>query len=256
MSIYSPTNSPEQNLNLLAQNSYPGRILVVGFAGGVAVQAYALMGRSPGSRNRVLIKEDGIIGTQIHDPALPVGDPKLTIYDAMRQVGDVHIVSNGSQTDTITQYLRSGKTVAQALEVVEHEPDAPNHTPRITGFYDSDPDDFQPNFGISVISKDPSKEGSIRKLYTDTSAEMQDILSDNNVGLAVHTYKGNGDPLPSFDELPFTLPVEDDAYDMAWQLWENLDRENRVSVVAKTIALDGTVNFYKINRHDLEMLAQ
>jgi len=169
----------------------------------------------------------------------------------MRQVGDVHIVSNGDQTDTLTKYLRSGKTIAQALEVIEHEPDAPNFTPRITGFLDEDQDDHsQPAFGISVISKNPDGEGSVRRLYTDLSTEIVERISGGNVGLAVHTYEGDGNPLPSFNEPPFTLAMEEDAYDMAWQLWENLNRENRVAVVAKTIALDGTVDFHRINRHD------
>lgn len=249
MAVYSPTNSPEQNLSLLAENPYPGRLLIVGFAGEVSIQAYAVEGRSEGSRNRVLTKEEGIVGTEIADTSLPVGDPELTIYDAMRTVGDLHIVSNGNQTDRVVRYLRSGKTFAEAMEATDYEPDAPNFTPRVSGFHHFDPDEGQPSFGLSVISKDPHSEDSIRRLYTDQSPELQPTLDADAIGYCVHTYEGDGNPLPSFDQPPFTVPVEASAEAMAGMLWEHLDRENRVAVVAKAISLSGAVNFAIINRH-------
>src|ERR1700722_19455710 len=115
MPIYSSENTPEENLAILAENSYPGRLLIIGFSGDIAVQAYAIEGRSDDSRNRVLIEENDIISTEIFDTTKPVGDPELTIYDAMRQVGNMHVVSNGNQTDRVARYLRSGKSFADAM---------------------------------------------------------------------------------------------------------------------------------------------
>jgi hypothetical protein len=253
MATYSPTNTPEQNLSLLANNPYPGRLLVVGFAGEAAVLAYAVQGRSEGSRNRRLIVQDNIAGTEIADTSLPVGDPELTIYDAMRRVYDVEIVSNGNQTDRVVRYLRSGKTIAQALEATDHEPDKPNFTPRITGFIDGDPDDGEPFIGISVISKNPKGEGSLRRLYTSQSKLEHAIGLDPdgaNVGWSVHTYQGEGDPLPSFDEPPFKIPVYAEAKDMAEMLWENMDRSNRVAVVAKTVTALGLTSFHVIDNNE------
>lgn len=251
MALYNAENSPEQNLAILAENPYPGRLLVVGFAAGNAMMAYAVEGRSPGSRNRRLTQQDNVVSTEVADTSLPVGDPELTIYDAMRRVGDVHIVSNGNQTDTVARYLRTEKQVADALSVTEHEPDAPNYTPRITGFHHFYAPDGWPYFGLSVIGRDPSG-GSVRKLYTDLSPEI--ILEEgaDSVGYAVHTYQGDSDPLIAFDEPPFRIPVLSSAEEMAGMLWESLDPENRVSVVAQTIKFDTgalSMDFSIINRH-------
>lgn len=188
------------------------------------------------------------------DPSLPVGDPELTIYDAMRRVGDVHVVTNGNQTDRIIRYIRAGKTFADAMYATTYEPDEPNYTPRISGFHHFDPDEGQPYFGISVISRGHDGRYGFRpyrKLYTDQSPELDfDPLDVEEMGFAVHTYKGNGDPLPSFGELPFRVPVVGSAEEMAGMLWENLDRDNRVAVAAKTFTPEGTVDIRIINRHE------
>jgi IMP cyclohydrolase len=250
MAIYSPTNSPEQNLAVLNQTEYPGRLLVVGFAARTSILAYAVEGRSEGSRNRRLVVQDNVVSTEIVDPSLSVGDPELTIYDAMRRVDDIEIVSNGNQTDRVIRYVRSGMTFADAMEATDHEPDKPNFTPRITGFHHSDADDGEPYFGISVVSKNPDGEGSVHKLYTDQSPEITLDDGSESVGYAVHTYQGDGTPLPSFDEPPFKIPVLEGARDMAELLWENLNRENRVAVAVKTINDSGVISYYIKNQSD------
>lgn len=244
---------PEGNLEVLAANPYPGRLLVAGFAGETIVQAYAVEGRSEPSQNRILVEQDNIVSTEVFDKTQSVGDRALTIYDAMRSIGGVHVVSNGDQTNTVAQYLRSGGSFAEAMDARDHEPDAPNFTPRISAYilgYD------RAHFGISVISRDPAAEDpkelvSQRRLYTADSLEI-DLTQAENVGYAVHTYArdpGDGQPLVSFDEAPFLVPVEPVAQDMAEVLWENLDPKNRVSVAAKTINPDGTIDIHIINRH-------
>jgi hypothetical protein len=254
MPIYDPEN-PQQNLEALAANPYPGRLLVIGLSedGDRIVQAYAIMGRSEGSQNRVFVLNDGIVSTEIADPTKPVGDPELTIYDAMRTVGDTHIVSNGNQTDRVAQYLRSARTFSEAMKATKREPDKPNHTSRITGFYQIDPDETEPSIGISVIRRNKNGHGSIRKLYTDQSPTQEPRLHlSEGFGFGVQTYEGDGNPLPPYTEPPFTIPVGGTAEGMATMLWENLDRTNRVAVVAKTIGLnDGEVEvkFSIINRH-------
>lgn len=249
MALYSPEHTvqaAQENLDILAANPYPGRLLVVGFSGQAAVQAYAIEGRSCGSRNRVFAQQDNIVSTEIADTLEDVGDPQLTIYDAMRQVGDVHVVSNGAQTNTVAQYLRSGRSFAEAMGVTEHEPDKPNYTPRITAFIDEGAGhDEYPRVGISVIRRNPETAESVRSFYTDNSPKIN--LSDG-VGYAVHTYRGDGNPLPSFNVPPFSIPVKSDATEMAEMLWNNLDLDNRVSVAAKTI-VEGVVDICIINQY-------
>jgi len=256
MPQYSESNTPEQNLELLANNPYPGRLLVVGFTPETQVLAYAVMGRSDGSRNRVLTLQDNVVGTEVADYSISAGDPELTIYDALRKVGDIEIVSNGNQTDRVVRYVRCGKTFMDAMGVTFYEPDDPNFTPRITGFHHSDADENEPFFGISVISKDPASADPVRKLYTNQTPELGFVNNGTDaVGYCVHTYNGDGDPLPSFDDLPFRIPVQETAFDMADMLWETLDSDNRVAVVAKYISLSGVVAVSIRNRHDSEFNA-
>jgi IMP cyclohydrolase len=244
MARYSWTNTPQENLALLASNSYPGRLLVVGWTSvGAAVLAYALTGRSDGSRNRRLVVADNVVSTEVVDTSLPVGDPELTVYDAMRRAGDVEVVSNGAHTDTIVRYLRCGRSFAEAMRSVTFEQDPPHFTPRIAGFCNVGPKrDGLPSFGLSVVGRNPLSNSVFPKVYTGAK-EIP------GVGSCVHTYQEDGDPLPSFSEWPLSLPVEDTAADMASMLWENLNEDNRVSVAAKVIALDGTASFAVINRH-------
>lgn len=244
--LYSPENKPHKNLEILAANPYPGRFIVIGKAGGVAVQAYAIMGRSEGSRNRVLVEQDGIVSTDVFDKSQPVGDPSLTIYEAVRQEGAVHIVSNGRQTTTAAEHLRDGKTFQDAMETHTYEPDDPNFTPRISGFIDTEADlHDRPAIGISIIRKIAVSNLPVRDLFTDY---FPDHNLGSGIGMAVHTYKGDGSPLPTFDEAPFRMPVEDTAEGMAQLLWDNLNEENRVAVAAKVIAPTGQ-DIFIINRH-------
>lgn len=246
MPVYQTTNSPEQNLSLLAANPYPGRLLIMGFAGsGVAVQVYAIGGRSEDSRNRVLLLEDNIISTASYDKSKLVSHPELTIYDGMRRSGAAHIASNGDQTATIIQYLRSGQSFEEAMNSRTYEPDAPNFTPRISGFIDAT-SGASSKFGLSLIRKAPDSPETIRMFYTENSPE---ICLEPGVGYGLHTYLGNDDPLPSFDEPPFRLPLLADPEAMAHLIWKHLNADTRVAIAAKTIAPDGQTDFFIINSH-------
>ena len=82
----------------IEQNSYPGRGLVLGRSSDAVawLQVYWIMGRSPNSRNRIFEAEGATLRTAPHDPAT-LRDPSLVIYEAMLELPDVHIVSNGDR---------------------------------------------------------------------------------------------------------------------------------------------------------------
>ena len=118
----------------LAENSYPGRGIVIGKSldGTKAVTAYVIMGRSSNSRNRVFVTEGEGIRTEAFDPS-KLEDPSLIIYAPVRVLGNKTIVTNGDQTDTIYDGMDKGLTFEQSLRCREFEPDGPNYTPRISG---------------------------------------------------------------------------------------------------------------------------
>ncbi len=152
MTIYKSGNSPEQNLAILAANPYPGRVLVMGFVDGIAVQAYAIGGRSPSSRNRVLVVEAGVVKTQLFDKSQAVAQPELILYESMVLNDSVHVVGNGDQTTTAIEYVSSGQSFETGMKSRTYEPDAPNFTPRISGFIDMNPAAGQAKFGLSRIN--------------------------------------------------------------------------------------------------------
>ncbi len=82
--------SNRQNLEqLLQNNSYPGRGIVIGkhADGQHAVIAYFIMGRSENSRNRVFVEDGEGIRTQAFDPA-KLTDPSLIIYHPVVGIGN------------------------------------------------------------------------------------------------------------------------------------------------------------------------
>ena len=85
---------------------YPGRIILSGFSkDGERVTAYAIMGRSENSRNRVFRLKDGVLETKAYDES-KVKDPSLIIYRAKVEIDGKIILTNGDQTDTILSCLK------------------------------------------------------------------------------------------------------------------------------------------------------
>ena len=113
--------------DLLSNNTYPGRGLIVGKTpdGTKSVAAYFIMGRSENSRNRIFVEKDESVYTEPFDPS-KVEDPSLIIYAAVRHYEQNLIVTNGDQTDTIYDGLKAGKSFDESLESRDFEPDGPN----------------------------------------------------------------------------------------------------------------------------------
>ncbi len=219
----------EKELNSLA---YHGRGIIIGKSadGKKAITAYFIMGRSENSRNRVFV-EDGLgIRTQAFDES-KMTDPHLIIYAPVRVLGNKTIVTNGDQTDTIYELMDKQMTFEQALRTREFEDDAPNYTPRISGIIRLEKDDF--NYAMSIL-KSADGDGSSCQRYTFA-------YSNPLPGKAkfIHTYKCDGNPLPSFEGEPKTLELPDCDIDCLTNLiWENLNKDNKVSLFVRYIDLE------------------
>ena len=101
--------------NHLAENVYPGRGIVIGRNHENSwIVIYWIMGRSSNSRNRIFRHENGILFTEAADPSL-VEDPELVIYNAIRDVDDRVVVTNGSQTDRICEGFMQGESFYDSL---------------------------------------------------------------------------------------------------------------------------------------------
>ena len=225
-----------QKLSLTQQlesNAYPGRGIVLGRSADnrYAIAAYFIMGRSENSRNRVFTETEDGIRTEAYDPSKMV-DPSLIIYHPVRKVGDDLIVTNGDQTDTIRDCLLEGRSFGQALHTREFEPDGPNYTPRISGMLCKDG-----SFRLSILkSADGDPSCCHRYFYTYDKPLAGE-------GRFIHTYMGDGNPLPSFEGEPERVILDaPSAEALAEQMWNALNPENKVSLFVRYIDLaDGSI---------------
>jgi hypothetical protein len=228
---------------LVEGNPYVGRGIVIGKSedGKSACIAYFIMGRSENSRNRVFVEDGEGIRTQAFDPS-KLTDPHLIIYAPVRVLGNKLIVTNGDQTDTIYELMDKQFTFEQALRTREFEDDAPNYTPRISGILRFDEDGF--NYAMSILKSANGNPDSCQR-YTFS---YNDPI--NGEGRFIHTYMGDGNPLPSFEGEPKLVGISGNIDEFTDMLWNNLNEDNKVSLFVRFVNLeDGSVETRIINKN-------
>ena len=227
----------------LKNNAYPGRGIVIGKSedGTKAVTAYFIMGRSENSRNRVFVTEGEGIRTQAFDPS-KLTDPSLIIYAPVRVLGNRTIVTNGDQTDTIYDGMDKELTFEQSLRCREFEPDGPNYTPRISGVMHIEGGKY--DYAMSIL-KSNNGDPSCCNRYTFTYDNPVD-----GEGHLIHTYKCDGNPLPSFEGEPKLVNILDDMDAYTKVLWNSLNEENKVSLFVRYIDIaTGTYETKIVNKN-------
>ncbi len=219
----------KEELNSL---SYHGRGIIIGKSadGKKAITAYFIMGRSVNSRNRVFVAEGDAMRTKAFDESKMV-DPHLIIYYPVRVLGNKTIVTNGDQTDTIYQLMDRQMTFEQALRTREFEDDKPNFTPRISGIIQRDGGEM--HYAMSILKSAEGDDSSCERFTYAYSTPL--------AGRAkfIHTYSGDGNPLPSFEGEPKTLLLPDMDIDSLTDLiWTNLNEDNKVSLFVRYIDIE------------------
>ncbi len=235
---------PDSNLEALRNNTYPGRGNVMGLAPDSSqyVQIYWIMGRSDNSRNRIFVRDGETVRTAPFDESR-VEDPSLIIYNCARVHNDVHIVTNGDQTDTIIDALKHGGSFESALNTRTFEPDPPNFTPRISGILTPG---GEHTYSLSILkSIDNNPHYASRQFFNYTAPIA-------GTGHYVSTYVGNGDPLPSFAGEPMPMPIQNGAEEILDVYWNALDNDNRVSLMVKCISTEsGETDIHIANANTL-----
>ena len=212
----------------LKNNSYPGRGIIIGRSadGTKAVTAYFIMGRSENSRNRIFVVDGEGIRTEAFDPS-KLTDPSLIIYAPVRVLGNKTIVTNGDQTDTIYEGLDRQMTFEQSLRCREFEPDGPNFTPRISGVMHIENGEY--SYAMSILKSDNGNPDSCLRY---TFAYEKAVPGE---GRFIHTYKCDGNPLPSFEGEPKLVDIPDDMDAFTELLWNSLNEDNKVSLFVRYI---------------------
>ena len=228
----------------LKGNAYPGRGIVIGKSqdGKKAVTAYFIMGRSVNSRNRVFTETEDGIRTEAADPS-KLTDPHLIIYAPVRVLGNKTIVTNGDQTDTIYELMDKQQTFEQSLRTREYEDDAPNYTPRISGIMHIDKGEF--NYAMSILKSNNGNPDCCERFTFSYTNPLP------GTGHFIHTYMGDGNPLPSFEGEPKLVAIPDDMDAFTDMLWNSLNEDNKVSLFVRYIDIEtGKATSKIINKYD------
>ena len=215
----------------LRENTYPGRGIIIGKTadGRHAAVAYFIMGRSENSRNRIFEEnEDNGIRTRAYDESKLV-DPSLIIYSPVRALGNALIVTNGDQTDTIYDFIQSGKGFEDALRTRTFEPDPPNYTPRISGIVTFADQDF--SYKLSILKSDDGNGDAVLRFFYEYA---QPVAGE---GRFIHTYRCDGSPIPSFEGEPEKVEIGNDLDAFTAMLWDALNADNKVSLFTRFVAL-------------------
>jgi IMP cyclohydrolase len=224
-------------------DAYPGRGIAIGRSedGRSAVIAYFIMGRSVNSRNRVFVPDGDGLKTRAFD-ASKLTDPSLIIYAPVRVLGDVTIVTNGDQTDTIRDFLARGQSAEAALKTRAFEPDAPNFTPRISALVAREGGDF--SYMLSILKSDDGDPAcTVRAFYHYENPKGGEARF-------IHTYKGDGEPLPSFEGEPEKVRISGGIDAFAADLYAALDEENKVALFVRYIDIvSGRCETRIVNKH-------
>jgi len=212
-------------------SSYPGRGIVMGRSGDgrYAVTAYFIMGRSENSRNRIFIEDGEGIRTKAFDEGR-LKDPSLIIYAPVRVRGNDTIVTNGDQTDTVYENMEKGQSFEESLRSREFEPDGPNYTPRISGLLSVKDGKF--TFAMSILKSDNGDpEECLRFTFDYDNPKAGE-------GRFIHTYMGDGDPLPSFEGEPERVDITGNIDEFSENIWSSLNEENKVSLFTRFIDIE------------------
>ncbi len=218
-------------LNLSAElsvNAYPGRGIVAGLTpnGKNAVIAYFIMGRSENSRNRIFAPTKDGIETKAADPS-KLSDPTLIIYTPVRVLKQTHIVTNGDQTDTIYTGMIQGKNFARTLRKRTFEPDAPNYTPRISCMVKVKNEKL--TYKMAILKAMSANPDSLQRAFYEYPQPVKGTAH------FIHTYKCDGEPIPSFVGEPVLVDTENSQTTFANTLWNSLNEDNKVSLFVRYI---------------------
>lgn len=227
----------------LEGNAYPGRGLVIGVdaEGKNAVAAYFIMGRSENSRNRIFVRDGEGIRTEAFDPS-KMKDPSLIIYAPVRVLDHDTIVTNGDQTDTIYKSMQAGNTFEQSLRTRTFEPDEPNFTPRISGVLHVKNNAF--SYEMSILKSAYGNPAACHRFTFQFEAVKGE-------GHFIHTYLGDGNPLPSFTGEPKHVAIDGDIDTFTNNVWNSLNEDNKVSLFVRYINIvDGSCATRIINKNE------
>ncbi|MBQ7124735.1 MAG: inosine monophosphate cyclohydrolase, partial [Clostridia bacterium] len=115
-------------------------------------------------------------------------------------------------------------TFEQSLRIREFEPDGPNYTPRISGIVDYNEDHSDFTYKLSILKSANGRPEVCQRFFYE-------YVPESGIGHFIHTYKCDGNPIPSFYGEPEEVSLPNTAKELADLCWKNLNEDNKVSLV-------------------------
>jgi len=205
---------------VLGANAYPGRgLALVGTADGALI-AYFVTGRSPASQQREIRRGAG--GELLVSPLGEGADDPLRHYAAARASDDWMVVGNGRQVDTVLEKLATGHAPQVALDGLEHEPDGPIFTDRIT-LVISRAKPVEAVFGVARRSAGGRTTSDIHSVVVREPAPGDAVL--------LTTYRSDGDTIEGGRPFLEAACAAQDAAGLLDAVWVSLSPAYRVAAV-------------------------
>ena len=121
--------------------------------------------------------------------------------------------------------IAKGDTFENALQTRTFEPDAPNFTPRISGIIDGD------RYTLSILKSANGNPDSTCRYFFDYQSPLA------GEGHFIHSYRCDGNPIPSFEGEPKKIAVNGDIDAFTESVWNSLNADNKVSLFTRYIDL-------------------
>ena len=181
-----------------------------------------------------LLKENSYPGRGIVIGRSEDGSKAVTAYFIMgRSVNSRNRVFTATEDGIKTEAFDPSKLTDPHLIIYspvrcrEFEDDAPNYTPRISGIMHVEGGTY--NYAMSILkSADGDPSSCERHTFTYTNPKA-------GIGRFLHTYMGDGNPLPSFEGEPEKVEIKGDIDEFTANVWESLNEDNKVSLFVRYI---------------------
>ena len=114
--------------------------------------------------------------------------------------------------------------------------------PRISGIMHVENGTY--NFAMSILKSDDGDPASCeRHTFTYTNPKA-------GIGRFIHTYMGDGSPLPSFEGEPEKVELKGDIDTFTNEVWTSLNEDNKVSLFVRYIDIEtGAVETRIVNKN-------
>lgn len=218
---------------VLTANAYPGRgILCARLGDGSVVGAYFVTGRSEASREREIRPTD--TGELAVVAKGDVGFDPLRHYIAATASPEWLVFGNGAQVSSVAAELAHGEQPAVALDNLEHEPDEPIFTDRITAI-------MQRPLGGRAVFGIARRSNAVRSSSSIITMTIRDLEPGEAVLLT--TYRSDGQVIEGGQPFIETSCAARSGADLLDETWSSLNPAYRVAaiVLPVTSEIDGAL---------------